>query len=477
LLEEQNVVRASRPAGQAASSPAVGPLTVCAANPRYLARPDGTPVYLSGSHTWAVMQDGGPEWPPLPLDWTEFLASIVEYGHTFVRLWTWEHPRWASWWQGDYHFDPVPWERTGPGTALDGGARFDLTRVNGAWLDRLRDRVTGALAAGIYVSVMLFQGWSAGPKPEPWVRCDNPWLSHPFRRENNINGVDGSAGDDAGHDGVHTLACTAVVELQEQFVKVVVDAVNEFPNVLYEIGNEHDGGSENTPWQHHMIDVVHEYERTRKALQHPVFMSSQWPRPENDALLESPAEVIAPFAWRGQADERWECEPPARHTGTVVFLDTDHLWGVGGTVDWVWRSFTRGYQPLYMDPWGFDHMDPLAPAGSEDVRRALGAACRLAAELDLARMVPRPDVVSTGFALYDGDRVALLYQPYEDRIGVDVGRSLEGATVEWRDLVDDGKRAAGAIRPAGPSAGILAPPWPGRAVALLRLAEASGVGS
>lgn len=468
---EENIAPASGQHGRHSSSTAVGPLTVCAANPRYLARPDGTPVYLSGSHTWAVVQDGGPEWPPAPLDWERFLARIVEYGHTFVRLWTWEHPRWASWWKGDYYFDPVPWERTGPGTAQDGRARFDLTRVNGAWIERLRHRVATALDAGIYVSVMLFQGWSAGPKPEPWVGCDNPWRSHPFHRENNVNSVDGSTQDEAGHDALHTLSCTAVVELQERFVKVVIDAVNEFPNVLYEIGNEHDGSAENASWQYHMIDVVHGYERAEKPLQHPVLMSSQWPDPDNRALLESPAEVIGPFAWRGQDDERWEYEPPSRHTGKVVFLDTDHLWGVGGTVDWVWRSFTRGYQPLYMDPWGFDHMDPLAPAGSEDVRRALGAACRLAAELDLSTMLPRPDVVSTGFALYDGERIALLYQPYEDRMCVDLDRSLEGATVDWRDLVDDSKRAEGAIRLTGRSSGLLSPPWPGPALAVLTLTQ------
>src|SRR6202042_3102568 len=106
-----------------------------------------------------------------------------------------------------------------------------------------------------------------------------------------------------GYDRVHTRDDPRVVALQERHVRTVVDAVNEFPNVLYEIGNEHDGGSENTRWQHHMIDVVHAYERSEKPLQHPVFMSSQWPHPDNEALLDSPAEVIAPFAWRGQADE------------------------------------------------------------------------------------------------------------------------------------------------------------------------------
>lgn len=450
----------------------MGPLVVHPSNPRYFADPSGRAVYLSGSHTWAVVQDGGPQWPPAALDWSSYLASIVDYGHTFARLWTWEHPRWASWWNGDYFFTPVPWERTGPGLARDGGPRFDLTRVDASWLARLGERVSSALAAGVYVSVMLFQGWSAGPKPDPWTGCDNPWLSHPFHRDNNVNGIDGSPADAEGHDRVHTLADPAVVELQELYVRTVVDAVNNSPNVLFEIGNEHDGTPENTLWQYHMIDFVHEYERTAKALAHPVYMSAQWPNGRNEDLLRSAADAIVPFAWREPGDERWEYDPPARQMGKVIFLDTDHLWGVGGTVDWVWRSFMRGYQPLYMDPWGYDHMDPLAPAGSEDVRRALGVACRLAAELDLATMEPRPDVVSTGFALWDGERVAVVYQPYEDRLCINLGRDLTAATVEWRDLVDGTKRAPGSIRPTA-GGGLLDPPWPGPAVAVVRLAGAA----
>jgi len=463
------------PREHGAARDAMGPLVVHGANPRYFADPSGRPVYLSGSHTWAVVQDGGPEWPPAPLDWPAFLARIVEYGHTFTRLWTWEQPRWASWWKGDYHFTPVPWARVGPEQARDGGPRFDLRLIEPAWIDRLRDRVATALEAGVYVSVMLFQGWSAGPKPDPWSGCANPWLSHPFHRDNNVNGIDGSPGDEECHDRVHTLADRAVVELQEHYVRAVIDAVNEFPNVLYEIGNEHDGTAANSAWQYHMIDLVHAYERDHKPARHPVYMSAQWPDPRNADLLSSPAEAVVPFAWRGPGDERWEYEPPAGHVGKVVFLDTDHLWGVGGNVDWVWRSFMRGYQPMYMDPWGYDHMDPLAPAGREDVRRALGAACRLAAELDLSVMVPRPDVVSTGFALYDGAATAIVYQPYEDRLCLNVGRDLAGAGVEWRDLVDDARRAPGTIRLTG-GGGLLDPPWPGPAVAVVRLAGPSAAG-
>ena len=34
-----------------------GPLKVCADNSRYLATPDDKAVYLTGSHTWACLQE------------------------------------------------------------------------------------------------------------------------------------------------------------------------------------------------------------------------------------------------------------------------------------------------------------------------------------------------------------------------------------------------------------------------------------
>ena len=29
----------------------------------------------------------------------------------------------------------------------------------------------------------------------------------------------------------------------------------------------------------------------------------------------------------------------------------DHLWGIGGNRAWVWKSFTRGLNPIFMDPY------------------------------------------------------------------------------------------------------------------------------
>ena len=50
----------------------------------------------------------------------------------------------------------------GPGTATDGGPKFDLAKFDQAYFDRLRARVQALNAAGIYAGVYLFTGeWLA----------------------------------------------------------------------------------------------------------------------------------------------------------------------------------------------------------------------------------------------------------------------------------------------------------------------------
>ena len=61
----------------------------------------------------------------------------------------------------NYWFGPdLPFLRTGPGVALDGKPQFDLSQFDPNYFDRLRSRVLQARDRGIYVSVMLFNGWS-----------------------------------------------------------------------------------------------------------------------------------------------------------------------------------------------------------------------------------------------------------------------------------------------------------------------------
>jgi hypothetical protein len=144
--------------------PAVGPLQVSASNPRYFATPDGRAVYLTGAHTWTNLQDAGPSDPPPAFDHVAYLDMLESHGLNFTRLWTWEQSRWTPSLLEEFWYAPPVYERTGPGSALDGGAKFDLTRMNQAYFDRMRARVVEAGERGIYVSVMLFNGWSTEDK-------------------------------------------------------------------------------------------------------------------------------------------------------------------------------------------------------------------------------------------------------------------------------------------------------------------------
>ena len=33
----------------------------------------------------------------------------------------------------------------------------------------------------------------------------------------------------------------------------------------------------------------------------------------------------------------------------MIVSDTHDLWGLGGSTSWVWKSFTRGLNPIFMD--------------------------------------------------------------------------------------------------------------------------------
>jgi hypothetical protein len=141
-----------------------------------------------------------------------------------------------------------------------------------------------------------------------------------------------------------TLARPRVTALQEEYVRKVVNTVNDLDNVIYEIANESDFST--TEWQYHMIRFIKSYE-SKKPKQHLVGMTSiGYGVDDLDRLLKSPADWISP----NPDHFDYKNDPPASDGAKVIILDTDHRWGVGGGVQWVWKSFLRGHNPIWMDP-------------------------------------------------------------------------------------------------------------------------------
>lgn len=428
-----------------------GPLRVHPDNPRYFTdgrkAADGglRAVYLTGSHTWPNLIDRGPSDPPPAFDFDRYLDFLERHDHNFIRLWA----RHVTWYH-DYgvgerrvlHAGPLAWPRTGPGIALDGKPKFDLTRFNEAYFHRLRERVAAARGRGIYVGVMLFGGY---------YECTGGWRGNPFNAANNVNGIDGDPDRDGRGLETHTLTAPAVLRLQEAYVRKVIDTVNDLDNVLYEIGNECHTSS--WDWQDHLIRFVRDYERG-KPKQHPVGMTALWgddPKQDNRVLYESKADWVSPQV----SDAEVRADLPAADGRKVSLLDSDH-WFISAILkdadfgrDWVWKAFCRGHNPILMEQVPLDSGSEV-PVTTEDpghvaARRAMGQTRRFAERVNLAAMTPAGELASTGFCLADPGREYLVYLPDGGPVTVDLSAANGELAAEWFDPVRGKTVVAGRV--------------------------------
>lgn len=205
-------------------------------NPHYFQDASGTPILLNGSQTWNTFQDWGIGGTIQALDFDAFVKFLTSHGHNFTLLWTAEMPRFSNLPYTekplDFTVTPLPWMRTGPGKATDGGPKFDLTKFDPGFFQRLRTRVRALDNAGIYAGVYLFTG-------EFLNIFRSPSDGYPLTGANNINGVDdGYTGGKRGIGAITMTAPNAITKVQDAYVERVIDALNDLPNVLWIVSEE-----------------------------------------------------------------------------------------------------------------------------------------------------------------------------------------------------------------------------------------------
>jgi uncharacterized protein DUF6298 len=466
------------------NTPAAGFLRVSEANPRYFTVASGNAadqrvVYLTGSHIWNNLHDGmGPgshcAEAPEQFDYNGYLKFLKDHGHNFIRLWRWEQFR-SQAAGGSFHLcmTPQPWARTGPGMAKDGKPKFDLSKLDQAFFDRLRERVVLAGKAGIYVDVMFFEGWALHLSPAP-----DHIEGHPFYAANNVNGI-----------GIKSIVDYQVLPLdpriqglQEAYIRKLVDVVHDLPNVLYEVANESSGGGavdksfaqmlglgdppdwgNSTQWQYWVIHVVKQYEKQKGYAAHPIGMTMQFPVADqtkvNDPLFSGSADWISP----GYDDEmftggrhpmapgappsRWFDHPPASDGRKVVITDTDHYAPGKGDALWAWKSFLRGHHTILMDFGLIGGVNPSDPsyASFEPARYAMGDTRRYAERMKLIDMVPRDDLTSTGYALANPGREYIVLQPSATNEAFEVQLVAGSYEVEWYSVQSRETRKGGTV--------------------------------
>jgi hypothetical protein len=227
--------------------------------------------------------------------------------------------------------------------------------------------------------------------------------------------------------------------------------------VLYEVCNE--ASPESTAWQYHVIRFVKEYE-TKKAKKHPVGMTFQYRGGANAVLYESPADWISPNP--GEEARDYRVNPCSDCTTKVVVNDTDHLWGhTGGDNIWVWKSFTRGLNVLFME-----ELLP-SPTWQDSARAAMGQVLRYAGKVDLAAMTPQENLSATRYCLAARGKEYLVFQSDKGEFNVDLRDAPGTFTVEWMDVNTDRLISGKPVQ--GGAQRTFTTPFPGPAVLHLKL--------
>jgi hypothetical protein len=423
---------AGQPLAPLRAQTATGPLRANPANSRYFTDASGKAIYLTGSHTWSNLVDRGTLHPPqVPFDYPAYMKWMVAHNFNFMRLWTAELPDSGATDDVDENVVALPWKwlRTGPGYANDGGLKFDLTKFDQSYFDRMRARIITAGKNGIYVSVMLFNGYELQFET-------NPKDGDPYRDINNINNV--NCPEWCPTDS--SQMSDEVWGIEKDYMKKVVDTVNDLDNVLYEVSNE-SGSPFSDTWQARVISFMKQYEAT-KPQRHPVGMTFQWKGGSDLTLYRSEADWISPGS-----------HVPPSDGAKVIINDTDHAYGAGelkhdgapGQRAWVWENFTSGNNVAFMDPYLVVWPGRNAPEGSTadphvglkpdnffaPIRDAMGTTLTFANRMNLVAMTPQPSLSSTHFCLANPGAEYLVYQPYSGPFTV----SLMAGTYryEWLD--------------------------------------------
>jgi hypothetical protein len=409
---------------------AAGLIRIHPTNSRYVTDESGKAIYLVGSHERNNFQLATDAQASSEFHYDDYLNLLKEYKHNFIRLWVWEHARW----------NPLPYQRTGPGIANDGQLKFDLNQFDQTYFDALRARVIAAGLRGIYVGVMLFQGWSVANGS--YARGYVAWDFHPLHAQNNVNGINGDVNGDGEGREVHTLQTPIITELQKAYVRKVIDTLNDLDNFIWEISNE--SPPESLAWQDEMIRFVRTYEADKRK-QHLMWLSALYGGPAHSVLFESAADVVSPAA-NEVVGLQYREDPPPSDGKKIIINDTDHL-GSKSVLQQIWKSFIRGINFIFLDK-GLNALNrPFNP----EARGAMRDTISYAERMNLAAALPLPRLSSTSYVLANPGSEYLFYQPSSGPFTVELkkntyhyewfdpwsGKIVESGTLSARDGKQD----------------------------------------
>ena len=219
----------------AASAATAQPIRPHPENPRYfLFQGKPTVLVTSGEHYGAVLNRD--------FDFVRYLDTLRADGLNLTRTFS-----------GTYREVPGNFAITSNSLAPAAGAylapwlqqngKFDLTRWDERYFERLRRFVAAAAERGIVVELVLFC---------PFYE-DSMWDVNPMKIANNINSV-----GQGGRNDALALKDEGLTKVQDAVAAKIVSELRGFDNVYYEICNEPYYGGVTLEWQKHIAQVIYD---------------------------------------------------------------------------------------------------------------------------------------------------------------------------------------------------------------------------
>jgi hypothetical protein len=184
----------------------------------------GKPVVLvtSAEHYGAVLN--------MDFDYKKYLETLAAEGMNYTRIFAGSYVEIP----GSFGIENntlapavgsfiAPWQRTSEQGTYEGEMKFDLSRWNPVFFDRLKSFISEADRLDVFVEVTLFCS----------TYDDKAWLRHPFHPGNNVNNL----GELARREST-TLKNSKLVEFQKAFVEKIVKELNDYDNFFWELQNE-----------------------------------------------------------------------------------------------------------------------------------------------------------------------------------------------------------------------------------------------
>ena len=200
------------------------PIALHPDNPHYFIY-KGKPMLLitSAEHYGAVLN--------IDFDYATYLQTLHDQGMNYTRIFTGSYVEIP----GSFNIQNntlapavcsflAPWKRIAEAGLYEEEKKFDLSKWNPDYFNRLKHFIELAHRLDIIVEVTFFSS----------TYQDTYWKRNPFNPRNNINNIPPKL----DRKKSNTLANRNLTDFQKKLVVKLVTELNEFDNVFYEIQNE-----------------------------------------------------------------------------------------------------------------------------------------------------------------------------------------------------------------------------------------------